>query len=117
MTLSCDAALSDLVLQAAQQAAASHLGQVYGRPAAMPGPQFSERNRPLATLLESLLDSAESVANAINDNAWDESQPVDAGWVRDIQQQLRKLGSVIQASNDPPEAAALVPSMSGKELV
>ena len=113
MTLSCDSALSDLVLQAAQQAVDSRLGWAYASNRRF----ISERNRPLAILLESLLDSAESVANAINDNAWDESQPVDAGWVRDIQQQLRKLGSVIQASNDPPEAAALVPSMSGKEMV
>ena len=113
MTLSCDSALSDLVLQAAQQAAASPLGQAYGRKL----PRVSERNRPLVPLLESLLDAAQAVASAIADNAWDESRPLDAEWVRQLRFQAQEISAVVQASNDPPEAAALVPSMSGKELV
>jgi hypothetical protein len=99
MTLSCDAALSDLVLQAAQQAAASPLGQAYGRSL----PRVSERNRPLVPLLESLMDAAQAVASAITDNAWDESRPLDAEWVQELRGQTQKLAAVIHSASTCPD--------------
>ena len=59
--LSCDGALSDLILQAARQALPAHLS----------APDCGERNAPLVPLLVGLIDAVKATASAINDNAWD----------------------------------------------
>lgn len=71
MTLECEGALSDLILQAARAAipAVAHKLIIL--------PDCGEHNKPLLPLLVGLLDAAKVVANAVNDNAWDNLQPLD----------------------------------------
>ncbi len=101
MTIECESALSDLVLQAARDAVASPLGQAYQRGAICPS--TSGRNEPLVPLLESLLDAADAVAAAIADNAWDESRPMDADWIKELRGQTQKLAAVIHSASTCPD--------------
>ena len=64
-SLSCDGALSDLILQAARQALPADVGSLIQLP------DCGKRNQPLMPLLVGLIDAATVTAGAINDNAWD----------------------------------------------
>lgn len=101
MTIECESALSDLVLQAARDAVTSPLGQAYQRGGSRPA--ASSRNQPLVPLLESLLDAADAVAAAIADNAWDESRPMDADWTKELRGQAQKLAAVIHSASTCPD--------------
>jgi hypothetical protein len=101
MTIECESALSDLVLQAARDAVASPIGQAYRRGGTRPS--SSPLNAPLVPLLEALLDAADAVAAAIADNAWDESRPMDADWTREIRGQAQKLATVIHSASTCPD--------------
>ena len=68
--LSCDGALSDLILQAARQALPANPQQLIRLPAC------GERNQPLMPLLVGLIDAAKVTAIAVSDNAWDAAQPL-----------------------------------------
>jgi hypothetical protein len=63
--LKCNAALSDLILQAARAAIPAHVDSL------MTLIDCGERNRPLMPLLVGLIDAAKVTAGAVNDNAWD----------------------------------------------
>lgn len=96
--LKCDGALSDLILQAARQA--------------IPGrdelqfilPDCSIRNQPLLPLLEGLLDSTQATAEAVSDNAWDESRPMDRGLMTDLARQARLIASVLESAASCPDS-------------
>jgi len=71
--LECNAALSDLILQAARQAIPKHVDSL------LTLPDCGERNRPLMPLLAGLIDAAKVTAGAINDNAWDSGPALPRG--------------------------------------
>jgi hypothetical protein len=69
-TIECEAALSDLILQAARQAIPAGVDSL------LTLPDVGTRNQPLMPLLMGLIDAAKVTANAIADNAWDSGQAV-----------------------------------------
>ena len=81
--LSCDGALSDLILQAARQALPAHVDSLIDLP------DCDERNRPLMPLLAGLIDAAKVTATAVADNAWEAGQSPPAelivGQIADLQ--------------------------------
>lgn len=89
-TLECDAALSDLVLQAARQAIPAHVDQLIALPPA------SQRNLPLMPLLVALLDAAQTTAAAVADNAHDEASAIDRQLARELAQQARAIAGDIE---------------------
>lgn len=92
--LECDAALSDAVLQAARAAIPAHVDQLIQLP------DCGQRNQPLVPLLVALLDSAQAVAKAVADNAWDASQPIDRALSADLAQQARAIATDITSAVD-----------------
>jgi hypothetical protein len=95
-TIQCDAALSDLVLQAARQAIPADFHRLINLP------PTSERNRPLLPLLCSLLDAVQTTAAAIADNAWDDSHPLDLQLVVELLDQVRHIGLDIESATQCP---------------
>lgn len=119
LSLECDAAMSDAVLQAARGAIAPHLAQ-FSRwsPDAAWINHLPEKQRPLVPLLMALIDSAESVAKAIGDNAFDDSRPLDKRLAAELDRQARNVADAITGATHAPDASAYsLPSMTGKELV
>lgn len=114
-TLECDAAMSDAVLQAARDAIKPHLAWRYESQWIN---RLPEKQRPLVPLLMALLDSAQSVAKAINDNAFDDACPLDKQLAVDLERQARSIADDINCATQAPTAADVsMPSMTGKELV
>lgn len=97
--LECDAALSDRVLQAARAAIPSDPTSWISLPAS------GERNQPLLPLLVGLLDATQAVANAVADNAWDESFPLDSQLAKELAQQCRAITADIENATQCPNAA------------
>jgi hypothetical protein len=95
-TIECDAALSDLVLQAARQAIPADFHRLINLPST------SERNRPLLPLLCSLLDAVQTTAAAVADNAWDDGHPLDAPFVAELVDQVRRIGLDIESATQGP---------------
>ena len=92
--LSCDGALSDLILQAARQALPAHVDSLI---------RFSdcgERNRPLMPLLVGLIDAAKATASAINDNAWDSGPAVPKELAADLLADLRECMKFVGQSTE-----------------
>jgi hypothetical protein len=89
-TLECDAALSDLVLQAARQAIPAHVDHLITLP------PTSQRNLPLMPLLVALLDAVQTTAAAVADNAHDEASAIDRQLARELAQQARAIASDIE---------------------
>lgn len=114
--INCDAAMSDRVLQAAREAMPANLPDFFADAAAIK--RLPTKQQPLIPLLMALLDSAEAVAKAIADNAWDDSAPVDRGLAEELANQAYRLGADITNASQCPDATDWnMPSMSGKELV
>ena len=110
--IQCNGALSDLILQAARQAIPSNASQLITLP------DSGRRNQPLLPLLIGLIDAAQVTAQAIADNAWDESFPLDRDLMHDLAKQARAIAIAIESASDCPDARGWsLPSMSGKELV
>lgn len=95
---------------------------------ATPSGDLPEKQRPLVPLLAALLDAAQAVANAIADNAWDDSLPLPQDTAESLVTHCYRLGADIHNATQCPDrrrwatAAAVgdylqLPSMSGKELV
>jgi hypothetical protein len=111
--IQCNGALSDLILQAARQAIPSDVDRLI-----FTLPDSGRRNQPLLPLLIGLIDAAQVTAQAIADNAWDESLPLDRDLMHDLAKQSRAIASAIESASDCPDARGWsLPSMSGKELV
>ena len=114
--LECQAAMSDAVLQAARAAMPADPCRQFADPTVIS--KLHEKQRPLVPLLMALIDSAEAVANAIADNAWDDSRPVDRRLAEDLANQCYRLGADITNATQCPDASGWsLPSMTGKELV
>jgi hypothetical protein len=96
--LECDGALSDLILQAARYAIVSNAIQLITLP------DSGRRNQPLLPLLIGLIDAAQVTAQAIADNAWDESLPLDRDLMHDLARQARLIASVLESASTCPDA-------------
>jgi hypothetical protein len=92
--LSCDGALSDLILQAARQALPANPQQLIRLP------DCGERNQPLMPLLVGLIDAAKVTATAVADNAWDAGQALPKDLAVDLITQLETIRLRILAAQD-----------------
>lgn len=119
MTIECEAAMSQQVLQAARIAISDFTtGSNHWLPGALQINQLPEKQRPLMPLLMALLDSAEAVAKAVDDNAWDDGAAIDRTHAESLANQCYRVGAAItSASNAHNVNNWSLPSMSGKELV
>jgi hypothetical protein len=116
LSLECEGATSDAVLQAARAAMPTQFHPY--APERQWIDKLPTKQQPLVPLLMALLDSAEAVAKAIADNAWDDSAPVNRQLIEGLASQAYRLGGDITTATQCPDAAAWsLPSMSGKELV
>lgn len=94
--MQCDAALSDLVLQAARAAIPADVSRLITVPAA------GIKNDPLLPLLIALLNATQTVAAAVADNAWDDCRPLDRYLAIDLAHQALAIEAAINnASNCP----------------
>ena len=97
--LECDAALSDLILQAARQAIPADVNRL------MPLPDSGRRNNPILPLLVGLIDATQQVAQAVADNAWDESLPLDRELMSDLARQSRAIATAIETASACPDSS------------
>ena len=98
--IECDGALSDLILQAARQAIPSDASRLITLP------DSGCRNNPILPLLVGLLDATQQVAQAVADNAWDESLPLDRELMTDLARQSRLIAAAIETASTCPDARA-----------
>jgi hypothetical protein len=92
--LSCDGALSDLILQAVRQALPANPQQLIRLP------DVGARNQPLMPLLVGLIDAAKVTAGAVADNAWDAGQPPPADLIVGLIIELEHCASALRRSQD-----------------
>ena len=116
MQTTTESALSDLVLRAARAAMPIDPAQHFADPT--PFRQLGPKNCPMVPLLMAQLDACEQTAQAIADNCWDDSLPLDRRMAEDMANQCYRLGAVIQNATQCPAAAGWsLPSCTGKELI
>jgi hypothetical protein len=93
-----DGALSDLILQAARQAIPGYVSQLITLP------DSGRLNQPILPLLVGLIDATQQVAQAVADNAWDESIPLDRELMADLARQSRAIATAIESASSCPDA-------------
>jgi hypothetical protein len=93
-TIECEAALSDLILQAARQALPAYVDSLIILP------DCGKRNQPLMPLLVGLIDAAKATANAIADNAWDSGQAVPKDLAAELMDDLRECIQFVRQSTE-----------------
>lgn len=109
-TMECEAALSDLVLQAARAVIPVDPSQFHLN--------AGIKNDPQMVLLIALLDATAAVAAAVADNAWDDCRPIPVDLAADLARQARHIANDLDtAANSPDATGWSAPSMSGKELL
>jgi len=96
--IECDGALSDLILQAARQSIPSVVEQLIALS------DSGCRNQPILPLLVGLIDATQQVAQAVADNAWDESIPLDRELMADLARQSRAIATAIESASACPDA-------------
>ena len=96
--IKCDGALSDLILQAARQAIPGYVSQLITLP------DSGRLNQPILPLLVGLIDATQQVAQAVADNAWDESIPLDRELMADLSRQSRAIATAIESASSCPDA-------------
>ena len=96
--IECDGALSDLILQAARQAIPGYVSQLITLP------DSGRLNQPILPLLVGLIDATQQVAQAVADNAWDESIPMDRELMADLARQSRAIATAIESASSCPDA-------------
>jgi len=92
--LECEAALSDLILQAARASLPSSVDHLIELPS------VGERNQPLMPLLVGLIDAVKVSANAIADNAWDSGQAVPKDLAAGLMADLRECIQFVRQSTE-----------------
>jgi hypothetical protein len=97
--LECDGALSDLILQAARQAIPADVNRLITLP------DSGRRNNPILPLLVGLIDATQQVAQAVADNAWDESLPLDRELMSDLARQSRAIATAIETASACPDSS------------
>jgi len=98
--IECDGALSDLILQAARQAIPGYVDRLITLP------DSGRLNQPILPLLVGLIDATQQVAQAVADNAWDESIPLDRELMSDLSRQSRAIATAIETASACPDARA-----------
>jgi len=93
-TIECEAALSDLILQAARQALPAYVDSLIILP------DCGERNQPLMPLLVGLIDAAKVTASAINDNAWDSGPALPKDMADALLADLEIIRQLIRSAED-----------------
>jgi hypothetical protein len=96
--IECDGALSDLILQAARQAIPDHVNLLITLP------NSGRRNNSILPLLVGLIYATQQVAQAVADNAWDESIPLDRELMGYLARQSRAIATAIESASDCPDA-------------
>lgn len=113
-----DSALGEKVLSAARAAMPSSLELFLAEPYRSELARMSSKQRPLMPLLMALLDATTAVALAIEDNAWDDSEPVNKEVAESLASQAYKIGaSMISATQCSSSDSWSLPSMTKKELI
>ena len=97
--IECDGALSDLILQAARQAIPADVDRLITLP------DSGCRNNPILPLLVGLIDATQQVAQAVADNAWDESLPLDRELMSDLARQSRAIATAIETASACPDSS------------
>ena len=97
--IECDGALSDLILQAARQAIPGDVDRLITLP------DSGRRNNPILPLLVGLIDATQQVAQAVADNAWDESLPLDRELMSDLARQSRAIATAIETASACPDSS------------
>ena len=97
--IECDGALSDLILQAARQAIPGDVNRLITLP------DSGRRNNPILPLLVGLIDATQQVAQAVADNAWDESLPLDRELMSDLARQSRAIATAIETASACPDSS------------
>ena len=97
--IECDGALSDLILQAARQAIPADVNRLITLP------DSGRRNNPILPLLVGLIDATQQVAQAVADNAWDESLPLDRELMSDLARQSRAIATAIETASACPDSS------------
>ena len=97
--IECDGALSDLILQAARQAIPGDVDRLITLP------DSGRRNNPILPLLVGLIDATQQVAQAVADNAWDESRPLDRELMSDLARQSRAIATSIETASACPDSS------------
>lgn len=95
--LECDAALSDLVLQAARNAMPKDPGQYHLH--------AGIKNDPQLALLVALLDATKAVAAAVADNAWDDCRPIPADLASDLARLANQTANDITSATQCPDSS------------
>ena len=93
ITIQCEAALSDLVLQAARDAMPSDPSRFFLDPSFLQ--RAGIKNQPLIPLLLALLDATQAVSGAICDNAWDDCLPLDKDLAQGLAMQAQHISNDI----------------------
>lgn len=115
-TISCDAAMSDAVLQAARAAMPADPARQFADPSVITC--LPAKQQPLLPLVMALLDSLEAVTKAIDDNAWDDGHPIDRGMAEDLANQSYRIAAALTNASQAHDVRGWnLPSMTGKELV
>ena len=96
--IKCDGALSDLILQAARQAIPGYVDRLITLP------DSGRLNQPILPLLVGLIDATQQVAQAVADNAWDESIPLDRELMSDLSRQSRAIATAIETASTCPDS-------------
>ena len=97
--IECDGALSDLILQAARQAIPGDVNRLITLP------DSGRRNNSILPLLVGLIDATQQVAQAVADNAWDESLPLDRELMSDLARQSRAIATAIETASACPDSS------------
>ena len=114
-TITAETAVSDQILQQARAVLADHPQAIYRD---NPWAGAGVKNRPLLALLDHLIGACEPVANAVADNAWDDTCPIPADGAKRLAQALHRMADTITAAAAAPDASTWsLPSCTGKELV
>jgi hypothetical protein len=96
--MSCQTLVSDLILQAARQAVPVDAERL------MLLPDCGARNKPLMPLLVGLVEALQATAKAVDDNAWDESHPLDARLAAELAQECVAIAADIKNATQCPDA-------------
>lgn len=112
--INAEGALSDQILQAAR--AIVERDDTYYERQAWKG--AGKKNLPLLILLDQLIGACEPLANAVADNAWDDTCPIPADGAKRLAEDLHRIADTISAAAAAPDASTWsLPSCTGKELV
>lgn len=113
-----NATMRDQVLSAVRAAMSNSPELLLSEPYRSAVGAVSTKQRPLMPLFMALLDAASAVAFAIEDNAWDDSEPISKEVAESLASQAYKIGaSMISATQCSSSDSWSLPSMTKKELI